>query len=96
MEQVSVVHNRVDEAAASGTGLAPLSADKVSVVKVFSATRAKDRESLGEVVTAWIAQNPGVRVIKTFVMLSSDSRFHCLSIVLLGARPPDAAGPPSP
>ena len=69
---------------ASGTGLASASADKVNVVKVFSATKARDRESLGEVVTAWLALNPGVRVLKTFVMLSSDSRFHCLSIVLLG------------
>jgi hypothetical protein len=84
------VHNRVDEAAASGTGLASLNADKVNVVKVFSATRAKDRESLGEVVTAWIARNPDVRVLKTLVMQSSDSQFHCLSIVLVGARPPDA------
>ena len=82
---------RVDEAVASGTGLASLNADKVNVVKVFSATRARDRESLGEAVTAWIASNPDVRVIKTFVALSSDSAFHCLSIVLLGARPPKAA-----
>jgi hypothetical protein len=84
------VHNRVDEAAASGIGLASLNADKINFVKVFTATRARDRESLGEVVTAWIARNPGVRVLKTFVMLSSDSAFHCLSIVLIGARPPDA------
>ena len=82
--------DRVDEAATSGTGLAPLNADKVNVVKVFSATRARDRESLGEVVTDWLVRNPSVRVLKTFVMLSSDSAFHCLSIVLLGARPPDA------
>jgi hypothetical protein len=86
----NVVHNRIDKAAASGTGLASPNADKVNVVKVFSATRAKDRESLGEIVTAWIARNPGVRVLKTFVMLSSDSAFHCLSIVLVGTRPPDA------
>jgi len=59
-------------------------------VKVFTATRARDRESLGEVITAWIAQNPSVRILKTVVALSSDSEFHCLSIVLLGARPPDA------
>jgi hypothetical protein len=84
------VHNRVDEAAASGTGLASLNAEKVNFVKVFTATRARDRESLGEVVTAWLARNPGVHVLKTFVMLSSDSQFHCLSIVLIGARPPDA------
>ena len=85
------MHNRIDEAAASGTGLASVEADKVSVVKVFTATRARDRESLGEAVTAWIAHNPDVRILKTFVMLSSDSEFHCLSIVLIGARASHAA-----
>ena len=80
------MHNRIDEAGASGPGLASVDADKINVVKVFSATRARDREVLGEGVTAWIACNPGVRVLRTFVMLSSDSRFHCLSIVLIGTR----------
>jgi len=80
------VHNRIDEAGASGPGLASVDADKINVVKVFSATRARDREALGEGVTAWIARNPGVRLLRTFVMLSSDSRFHCLSIVLIGTR----------
>jgi hypothetical protein len=84
------VDKRVDEAVASGTGLASLNADKVNFVKVFSATRARDRESLGEAVTAWIAANQDVRILMTFVRLSSDSEFHCLTIVLLGARPPDA------
>jgi hypothetical protein len=85
------VHNRVDEAGASGTGLASENANKVNLVKVFSATKARDRESLGEAVTAWIADNPDVRVLKTFVMLSSDSAYHCFSIVLIGSRAPHAA-----
>jgi hypothetical protein len=80
------VHNKVDEAGTSGPGLASVNADNINVVKVFSATRARDRESLGEVVTAWLAGNPDVRLSKTFVMLSSDSRFHCFSIVLIGTR----------
>jgi hypothetical protein len=87
------VHTRFDEAAASGTGLASLNEEKVNVVKVFSATRVKDREALGDVVTAWIARNPDVRVLKTFVMLSSDSAFHCMSIVLIGARPDELKVP---
>ena len=86
---LAVVHDRGDEAAASGTGPASLKADKVNVVKVFSVTKAKDRASLGEVVTAWIARNADVRLLKTFVTLSSDSAFHCLSIVLVGTRPAD-------
>ena len=80
------MQNTVDEAAAPGTGLAPIDANKVNVVKVFTATRARDRESLGEAVTAWIAHDQDVRVLKTFVMLSSDSQYHCLSIVLIRAR----------
>jgi hypothetical protein len=80
------VHNRIDEEAASGIGLASTNAGRVNVVKVFSATKARDREALGEVITAWIANNPGIRLLKTFVVLSSDSEYHCLSIVLIGTR----------
>lgn len=81
------MHNRVDdEAAASGTGFASLNAERVNVVKVFSATKARDRESLGEAVTAWISSNPDVRVLRTYVRLSSDNQFHCMSIVLVGTR----------
>lgn len=80
------MRDRVNEAGTSGTGLA----SGANLVKVFSATKAKDRDALGEAVTAWIADNPGVRVLKTFVRLSSDSRFHCLSIVLVGAGEPRA------
>jgi hypothetical protein len=56
---------------------------RINLVKVFSATKLKDRESIGERVTNWIAANPSARVVKTFVALSSDDRFHCFSIVLL-------------
>ena len=54
----------------------------ISQVKVFSATKGRDREVLGERVTAWIAANPSLEVVKTVVSLSSDSEFHCLSFVL--------------
>lgn len=55
-----------------------------NVVKVFSATRARDRESIGERVTSWLRDHPGVTIGKTVVRLSSDREFHCLSIVLIG------------
>ena len=51
-------------------------------VKVFSATKAKDREELGESITRWIRANPDVRVLDKIVTQSSDSEFHCLSITL--------------
>lgn len=54
-------------------------------VKVFTATKAKDREALGEVVTRWLADNPRARVVDKVVTQSSDSQFHCLSITLFYA-----------
>ena len=80
------MHKGVDEEGASGTGVAPLSTGRINRVKVFSATKKRDREVLGEAVTAWLAGNSDVRVLKTVVTLSSDSAFHCLSIVLFCTR----------
>jgi hypothetical protein len=57
----------------------------VNLVKVFSATKAKDRESIGERVTDWIATHRDARILKTSVSLSSDANFHCLSIVMFCA-----------
>jgi hypothetical protein len=49
-------------------------------VKVFSATKAKERESLGEVITQWIRVNQNIEVVNTVVTQSSDREFHCLTI----------------
>jgi hypothetical protein len=57
----------------------------ISVFKVFSATKARDREVIGERVAAWLATNPHLEVRETFVRLSSDREFHCLSFVLICA-----------
>jgi hypothetical protein len=57
----------------------------VGLVKVFSATRSKDRAALGERVTEWIRNHPEERILRTSVLLSSDRAFHCLSIVLICA-----------
>jgi hypothetical protein len=51
-------------------------------VKVFTATKARDREMLGDVITRWLAENPRARVLDKIVTQSSDSQFHCLSITL--------------
>jgi hypothetical protein len=61
---------------------APEKGSPISAFKVFSATKARDREDLGERVTAWLAANPQLEVRETFVRLSSDKAFHCLSLVL--------------
>ena len=54
----------------------------VTGVKVFSATKAKEREGLGEQVTKWIRNNPDAEIIDKIVTQSSDSEFHCLTITL--------------
>ena len=51
-------------------------------VKVFSATKAKEREELGEHVTRWLRSNTGLEVVDRMVRQSSDNEFHCLTIVL--------------
>lgn len=51
-------------------------------VKVFSATRARDRDELGEVVSRWLRANPELTVVDKVVAQSSDSEYHCLSVVL--------------
>jgi hypothetical protein len=56
--------------------------DPFHVVKVFTATRAADRESLGEKLTSWLRAHPEYRVVRTIVTQSSDKSFHCLSITL--------------
>ena len=56
-------------------------------VKVFSATKAREREELGEKVTGWIRANPGVKVTDKIVTQSSDREFHCLTITLFYQHP---------
>ena len=51
---------------------------RINLIKVFSVTKARDREELGDRVSAWIAANPQLQVKETFLRLSSDSSFHCL------------------
>ena len=51
-------------------------------VKVFSATKAKERELLGDLITDWIRVNPNNEIIDKIVTQSSDSEFHCLTITV--------------
>ena len=57
-------------------------------VKVFSATMVSDRERLGDKVTEWINQNPGLEVRDMVVTQSSDEAFHCLAITVFFWEPP--------
>lgn len=52
-------------------------------VRVFSATKARDRAVLGDVITDWIRSHPQYRLLGNVVLQSSDAAFHCLTIVLV-------------
>lgn len=51
-------------------------------VKVFSATKAKEREELGEVINRWMRDHKDVEIVDRVVAQSSDNEFHCLTVVL--------------
>lgn len=51
-------------------------------VKTFCATKAMEREHLGDLVTEWLRDNTDKKVVDKVVTQSSDSEYHCLSITL--------------
>lgn len=65
-----------------------MGAESFTGVKVFSATRAKDREELGEVITRWLRGAPGLQVVDKVVTQSSDREFHCLTITIFYRETP--------
>ncbi len=59
------------------------------VIKVFSATMARDREVLGDVVTEWLQANHAkIEVDEIRTMQSSDEAFHCVTIIVLAHERP--------
>ncbi len=60
----------------------PKETNRFNAVKVFSATMAQERDQLGEKVTRWLHEHPGVKVVDKVVTQSSDEAFHCLAITL--------------
>ena len=59
----------------------------VSGVKVFSATKARERGRLGEEVTNWFTAHQDAEIVDKIVTQSSDSEFHCLTITLFYKMP---------
>ncbi len=55
-------------------------------VKVFSATKASDRDALGDRVTLWLDEQSDITIVDTQVRQSSDQQFHCLSILVFYRR----------
>ncbi len=52
-------------------------------LKVFAATKAREREFLGETITDWIRTHPEFEVFDKIVTQSSDAEFHCLAITIV-------------
>jgi hypothetical protein len=59
----------------------------ITGVKVFSATKARERDDLGERITEWIRSHPDYEVVDKVVTQSSDSQFHCLTITVFYKHP---------
>lgn len=57
-----------------------------NAVKVFSATKARDRADLGTKITDWISDEQP-EVADYVVRQSSDQEFHCLTIVIFYKLP---------
>lgn len=58
-------------------------------VKIFSATKQKDRDELGETITRWMDEHAGkVEVVDKVVNQSSDSEYHCVTVTLFYRRKP--------
>ena len=51
-------------------------------VQVFSATTISRREKLGDDLSAWQRAHPTLVPVSTQVRQSSDSSFHCFSIIV--------------
>lgn len=59
--------------------------DTFDTVKVFSATKYKDRDELGSRATEWLrAEGRAFRITDCKVLQSSDSEYHCLTLVFFG------------
>jgi hypothetical protein len=54
-----------------------------SGVKVFSATKARERELIGDRINEWLDDTiKQLEIVDTIVTQSSDHEFHCLTITI--------------
>lgn len=54
----------------------------LSGAKVFSATKARERENLGAVITKWIREHQDCEIIDKIITQSSDREFHCFTVTV--------------
>jgi hypothetical protein len=53
-------------------------------VKVFSATKRKDRDHMDELATEWLKNHQSFDRLTAQVTLSSDLEYHCLTLTFMG------------
>ena len=54
-----------------------------SGVKVFSATKHKERDELGETITRWLdGMKDQIDIVDKVITQSSDSEYHCVTITI--------------
>jgi len=52
-------------------------------VKVFSATKAREREAISDRINEWLDDNVAeIDIVDKIVTQSSDREFHCLTITI--------------
>lgn len=56
---------------------------KCNGTQIFCATMNREREQLSDRVTDWLRDNPQVDIVDIRTLQSSDSEFHCITIVVL-------------
>jgi len=51
-------------------------------VKVFSATKARERDEMGAAISRWLKQHADLEIVDKVVTQSSDKEFHCYTLTL--------------
>ena len=52
-------------------------------VKVFSATKAREREEMSHRITEWISNNKSrIEIVDKKVTQSSDNEYHCFTVTI--------------
>jgi hypothetical protein len=76
--QEPIVPQEIDGEAARGEEMIPF-----NNVKIFSVTTSLARSMLGDTVTAWlVTQRSLIEIADIKLVQSSDSEYHCISIVV--------------
>ncbi len=51
-------------------------------VKVFSATKARERDEMGATISRWVKQHSDLDIVEKVITQSSDREFHCYTMTI--------------